>query len=205
MPEAQAVSDFLCPGCGVMLAPAASGEIKTRCPNCRWKGDVYLFQRLPIDASTAESALPEDATCIHHPTKKATAICAGTGDYICSLCTIDLNGQTYSAHYLDHGGKETMGKAFAKSIPRPDGQIRLYLIALIIIPYVNAVLAATVFLWLPHAFILYFRALKMRREDKVFARLMSPASVIVLPVLLCLVGIAWLIGVTCLIVYWRRI
>jgi phage FluMu protein Com len=201
MAQAFAISDFVCPRCGTTLAPADPAETETRCPNCRWVGQVYLFQRMPVNSIAAESALPEDATCMHHPRKIATAICAGTGDYICSLCTIDLNGQTYSADYLNNGGKETLGKAFSRTLPRPDSQIRLYLVGLFIIPYVDIILAIFAFLWIPHAFMLYSKALRMRREDKLFARVMSKSSVIGLPILLSLVGLGWILCVVGYIVY----
>ncbi|HEY1684667.1 MAG TPA: hypothetical protein VGG19_07895 [Tepidisphaeraceae bacterium] len=202
MTQAIAVTEFACPRCGTMLALAAPNQSHTNCPACRWSGQVYLFSHLPLDVKTAESALPEDAACAHHPSKKATAICAGTGDYICSLCTIELNGQPYSAEYLNHGGKETLGKAFTRTLPRPDSQIRLYLVAAIIIPYVNFVLWIFAFLWIPHAFILYRRALRMRREDKLFSRVMSSMSVVVLPILLVLIAIGWIVVVILLAVRW---
>jgi hypothetical protein len=204
MTQAIAIAEFACPHCGAALGLPELNKPQTLCPNCRWSGQVYLFSRVPVDTMTAETALPEDAKCVHHTRKKATTICAGTGDYICSLCAIELNGQTYSADYLSHGGKETIGKAFSRTLSRPDSQIRLYLIALIIIPYVNAVLAAFAFLWVPHAFILYSRALRMRKEDPLFARLMSPASVVILPILLSLVAVAWIVVVCCLLAYWSR-
>ena len=104
----------------------------------------------------------------------ATAVCAGTGDYICNLCAVELNGKTYSAEYLNHGGKDHVAKAFDRVLERPDGRIYLYLI-LNFIPYVNGFIAVFAFLWLPHAFYLYFKALRMRRESEIFARIMSKA------------------------------
>lgn len=182
-----------------VLAPPASGY--TRCPNCGWKGEAYLFTPAAVQAVAAELALPDDATCIHHPRKKAVAVCAGTGDYICSLCAVELKGQTYSAQYLEAGGKETVGKAFERTLPRPDSQIVLYYVLLILAPYVNAVMAALAFIWIPHAFFLYFKALRMRRTDPLFARVMGMGRVIVLPILLSLTAIGWVVGVVALVSY----
>ena len=181
-----------CGACDAVLAPSGDGPL--RCPVCNWTGEAYFFSPRVIESQAAETALPDDATCIHHPRKKATAVCAGTGDYIGSLCSVELNGQTYSAEYLNSAGKEKAGKAFDRILPRPDGQIYLYLV-LFFIPYINAVIVAFAFLWIPHAFYLYFKALRMRRENEVFNRVMSKVSVVTIPILLGLYSIGWLAGV----------
>ena len=181
----QIISQFTCPGCSAILMPTGHGA--TRCLSCGWRGEAYLFTPSMIVASGAEAALPDDATCIHHPSKKATAVCSGTGDYVCSLCAVDINGQTYSAEYLNGAGKATVGKAFDRRLRRPDSQARLYMV-LFLIPYANVVGAFLI----PHGFILYARALRLRREDELFARLMSKTSVVLLPILLSLIGLFWI-------------
>lgn len=182
---------FACPGCGALLATTAPGA--TLCPRCNWTGEVYHFNPRQITADSAEAALPEDATCMHHPSKKATAVCAGTGDYICSLCAVDIEGQTFSAEYLNSAGNKKARKAFNRMLPRPDKFVYTYLIFLFV-PYVNFILIPFAFLWIPHGFILYRRALKMRDEDPLFARLMSRWDVVAIPLLLTLVAIGWVIG-----------
>src|SRR5580658_2840979 len=104
MPEAIAITGFVCPRCGLALAADKPAQPSIACTRCNWTGEAYHFWRLPADVTSAEAALPEDAVCIHHPRKKAVAVCAGTGDYVCSLCAIELNGQTYSAEYLNGPG-----------------------------------------------------------------------------------------------------
>jgi len=189
MRQVSEVLDCPCPRCGLVLVPASSAE-QTQCPRCRWRGETFLFKRLQPEIDTAELALPDDATCIHHPRKKAVAVCAGTGDYVCSLCAVELNGQTYSAEYLNAGGKQTLGQAFDRFLPRPDSQIRLYLI-LNFIPYVDFVFSPFAFLWVPHGFLLYFEALRMRRANPLFARVMGRGWIVALPILLSLAAIAW--------------
>src|SRR4051812_44560983 len=124
MTQALPIDYFVCPGCSVRLTPETSGA--TRCPHCKWRGDAYLFAPKPLDVSQAEMALPEDAACLHHPRKKATAVCAGTGDYICALCAVEIEGQTFSAAFLDKGGKEKAKKAFDRTLPRPDRHVYTY-------------------------------------------------------------------------------
>jgi hypothetical protein len=191
-------AEFGCPGCASILSLAQPGP--TRCPRCGWKGEAYQFSPKEVDVTAAATALPDEATCLHHPTKKATAVCAGTGDYICSLCAIDVNGQTYSAQYIESGGKEKVGGAFAQTLPRPDRRIHVYLL-LLFVPYIDVIFLLGAFLWIPHSFVLYARALQMRREDPIFARLMGTTSVVLLPIVLALVGIGWLVGVAALVVF----
>ena len=195
MTQTAAYPAFPCPTCSAMLSTPAPGA--TACPRCGWAGEAYLFNPKPITAAAAEMALPDDAACLHHPSKRATAVCAGTGDYICSLCSVEIEGNTYSAQYLDAGGRAKAAKAFDRKLPRPDRYIYTYLI-LLFVPYVNFILIPFTFLWVPHAYILYRRALKERRENPLFARLMSKRDVIVLPTLVSIVAIAWLAGVIAL-------
>ncbi len=199
MPQLRtAITHFTCPSCRNELAPTTSGPV--RCPSCDWRGEADLFSAKHLAVDAAETALPEDAVCVHHPRKRATAVCAGTGDYICSLCSVELNGETYGANYLAAGGKDKAAKAFDRNLPRPDNYITTYLI-LIFVPYVNVVMIPFAFIWIPHAFILYARSLRMRRENPLFARLMGRWRVITIPILLCIVSALWIAGVTALIYF----
>ena len=186
---------FACPVCRATLAPADAGP--TRCPNCRWKGEAYGFSPKALTAERAEAALPEDAVCLHHPSKRATAVCVGTGDYICSLCSVEIDGQTYSAEYLNAGGNQTAKKAFDRKLPRPDSYIYLYLL-LLFVPYVNVLMIPFAFVWIPHAVVLYVRALRLRKENPLFARVMGRGRVVTLPILLGLVSVGWVVGVVAL-------
>lgn len=191
MPQPVEIVQCPCPTCSSMLTPPYPGGGRVVCPQCRWTGEIYLFKRFPLDTAAAESALPEDATCIHHPTKKATAICAGSGDYICSLCAVEVNGETFSAEYLNKAGKAKFGKAFDRYLPRPDSVI--YLLAItILIPGVDYVTFPLACVWIPYAFFLYFKALRMRRENDLFRIVMPRYRMVTIPIYLTLIGLAWL-------------
>jgi hypothetical protein len=194
------LAECRCPVCSGVIRPSTNGGA-TACPMCRWTGDVFLFKRFPVDARSAEAALPEDATCIQHPTKKATAICAGTGDYICALCAIDVNGQTYSAQYLSNKGKDTASKAFDRYLPRPDNTAYLLIVCSIIAPYVNAVLLATAGFWVPYAFYVYTKSLRMRRENDLFRRAMPTSRVFTIPIGLGIIGLCWIAMVIALLYF----
>jgi hypothetical protein len=186
-----------CPGCGRHIETSGAGA--TRCAFCGWRGDIFLFNPLPVTVEHSEQALAEDATCMHHPTKKAVAVCAGTGDYICALCSVDLNGQTFSAAYLNAGGKDKASKAFARHLDRPDNLIISMMIACFI-PYVNFIFIPAAIFWIPYAVYLYIKALRMRRTDPLFARLMGMGRVIVIPILLTLFGLGWAFGFIAIVV-----
>jgi len=186
------ITRFWCPTCTEVLEPAMPGPVV--CPRCAWRGEAYLLAPRRISESTAETALPDEATCLHHPRKKATAVCAGTGDYICSLCAVEIDGDTYSAEYLNTSGKDKASKAFDRTIPRPDSRILLYMV-LIFVPYINFVMLALGFLWIPHAFVLYARAQRLRRESPVFARLMGTGRSVLIMVLLVLYSVGWILAV----------
>ena len=191
-------TEFGCPGCGSLLSLAQPGS--TRCPRCGWKGEVYTFSPKAVEVSAAETALPDEATCIHHPSKKATAVCAGTGDYICSLCAIEVDGQTYSAQYIDSGGKKTVASAFAKPFPGPiAGSTSICSCCWFLISTRSRCWA--------RFYGSRIRSYCMpgpwhgRREEPIFVRLMGTTSVVLLPIVLVLVGIAWLFGVVALVVF----
>ncbi|HEV7301139.1 MAG TPA: hypothetical protein VGN72_17365 [Tepidisphaeraceae bacterium] len=192
LPTGALDSSVLCPACRWPFVAGIAGPVA--CGHCNWRGEAYEFPVKRLQVMTAESALPEDSVCAHHPRKRATAVCAGTGDYICALCAVEIDGQTYGAEYLAAGGKEKAAKAFDRTLPRPDNHVYTYLICLFI-PYVNVVMIPFAFIWVPHAVVLYFRALRMRRENPLFARLMGRGRVIMMPVLLTIVSALWLLGV----------
>ncbi len=197
MTQVATVTEFACPGCATPLSSPEQGP--SVCPTCRWKGEVYRFSPLAVQINAAESALPDEATCMHHPSKKATTVCAGTGDYICSLCAIEVEGQTYSAQYIDSGGKKNLNAAFAQTLPRPDRRINIYLAMAIVVPYINIVMIALGFLWIPHGFILHRRARQMRRENPLFKRVMATSTLIIQPIVLALAGIGWIVMVVAIV------
>jgi hypothetical protein len=180
------ITSFNCPECHTLLQPPAAPE--TSCPRCRWKGSVWLFTPLAIQAEKAAQALPDDAVCAHHPGKQAVAVCQGTGDYICSLCAVELNGQTFSAQYLNQAGKEKFSKAFSRYLPRPDRLIRNYLALSILIWPVA-------FLLIPLAYVQFFKMRAQREKDPLYERLVGSGHVAALAIILACFSIAVVIGI----------
>jgi len=157
------------------------------CINCGWSGQAWLFQPTAAPVEPAHDALPDDAVCTHHPGKRATNICAGTGDYICSLCSIEVDGQTYSAQHLNTAGKEKIQKAFDHRLARPDRAVVLYM-GLCLVPYVNVFWILGMPIWIPMGYFKLVKANRMRHENPLFARLVSRGRLIFLGLGLTLFG-----------------
>jgi hypothetical protein len=180
------ITSFNCPECHTLLQPPAAPE--TSCPRCRWKGSVWLFSPLAVQAEKAAQALPDDAVCAHHPGKQAVAICQGTGDYICSLCAVELNGQTFSAQYLNQAGKEKLSNAFARYLERPDRAILTYLALSLLCVFPAPLL-------IPLACRQYFKMRALRRKDPLYQRLVGSARVAVITIVLLCFSILAVIGI----------
>ena len=65
-------------------------------------------------------------------------------------------------HYPSDADIERIGRGLLdRTLPRPDTTVYLYLL-LCFIPGVNYVMLPFAFLWIPHSFFLYAKALRMR-------------------------------------------
>ena len=178
------IAEYSCPQCATPVAHAGV-EQGASCTNCGWGGQAMVFRPLALLVEGAAEALPEDATCAHHPNKKAVAACSGTGDYICALCSIDIEGSTYSAQYLNTVGRKNVGKAFDRYLDRPDSTVSLFLL-LSIFPGLNIYWCMGMPIWVPIGFFKLAKAQRLRREDVIFARIVSGARLVVLGILLAL-------------------
>lgn len=182
MTVATEATSFTCPGCKAELAGTAN-TVETRCPACNWIGQVYLFRPLNLQVERAEEALPDDATCAHHPAKQAVAQCGGTGDYICALCSVEVDGTTYSASFLSSkGGKGKLKGAFDRYLPRPDRAMET---AIALSFLLGGMFVGIV--GIPLAMYYFFKAKRLRREDKIFAEVFSRRRMILDGVILALV------------------
>jgi hypothetical protein len=181
MASPQTVTDFVCPVCRAVLEPE-QGHAATQCPSCGWTGEVYLFRPIELDPEQAVDALPEDATCVHHASKRAVAACAGTGDFICALCAIELDGEVYSAQYLNAGGKKKVSKSFDRYLPRPDREVGMAI-------FLSLLIWCLFVVTLPYAIHRFYKMCRLRRENELYARLVGPVTVGILAVLLVLVAL----------------
>ena len=125
----------------------------------------------PVDR--VDAATEQHAICAHHPENRAVAECAGTGNYICALCAVDIDGVTYSVQFLDStAGKALVAERFASSLPRPDRLVWHLLAFLCVLP-ITIVMIFLSFIWVPVAFIYWVKAIRVRRDNELYRRIVS--------------------------------
>ena len=108
-----------CPRCHHSVDERVAGEWLT-CDACGWSGRVFWFSPEERTAEVGAAATPDDAVCAHHPGRRAEAVCAGSGAYVCPLCAVELNGQTFDVAYVEAGGATDLQAALKRELPRPD-------------------------------------------------------------------------------------
>jgi hypothetical protein len=165
---------IFCPQCHASVAVDQPGNEVT-CANCQWQGQAWAFEPLEAPLDHPTDALPEDAVCAHHPNKKAEAICAGTGDYICSLCAVTVNGQTFAAMYLSQPDAEQhLPGQVERTLPRPERRIR-WLLLLSILPCYQVLLGPVFLVW---AAVEWVRLVRLRRAQPLYRRVVGPGTAI---------------------------
>lgn len=160
-----------CPRCaqrGGVQFPDAYRPDEFVCGLCGARGQHFAFD--PVRAvERAETALPDEAACAHHPHKRAVAICAGSGDFVCALCRVEMDGRAYSIPYLESGGQPIANAAFEPTLRRPDR------------PAVFFVIMGLVFFWVPvlplvcgiGGLVQGARAWRLRRREPLYREAMS--------------------------------
>ena len=176
-----------CPRCRTV--PEASMPYPARCTGCGATVGFYLYDppEKPIDKT--ELALPDDVTCAAHPSKRATEICEGTGNYICALCAVPVGDKTYSADFINSGGLEKLkkGDAFERKLLRPDYAAISYAVLAVLLTFAAPIL-------LTASIIYYFKHLKQKRTNLLYARVTGVWSNVILPIYLILASILTVIG-----------
>lgn len=180
-----------CPQCARRIEEPPTPA--THCPRCGWHGQAYIFHPAARQVDKPVDALPEDATCAHHPTKRAEHVCAGTGDYICSLCAVEIDGKTYSAAYLSHAEQKVAAGKLDRYIKRPDRVIILFFVlSIILTACIFPAILGPVF-WVL-AWMRLFKTLKLRKTDPLFAQLAGPGRIAWLIVILGLWTAVYALG-----------
>lgn len=132
---------------------------------------IEEFTPIPLQISQADAATEEHALCAHHPEHRAGAICAGTGNYICSLCTVEIDGNTYSVQFLDSpAGRSVVAGRFTSVLPRPDRMVWHMLACFLIVP-ITFVMLFSFFIWVPIGLVNWIRALRLRRRSALYRRI----------------------------------
>ncbi len=193
MPPATPVRLLSCPGnaCRGLLHQAANGTF--HCDTCRLEVNAELFNPIAPAFASPELAMSDDATCVYHPQKKAVTVCQGTGNFICSLCAVEIKGKTYSVQYLENpAGKKVADDWITRYLPRPDRVVSNILVALFI-PYADMVVIILFPLWALYGYAQCAKIAKMRRENPLYHDLVGKGRIVIGVVLLSLVLVGWLI------------
>lgn len=103
-----------------------------------------------------------------HPQWRAVGTCAGSGDYVCDLCKIDLDDKTYSAGYLSGAGNELLMKKYKNLVRRADREFALA--AIISLPF------CTGFSLFIVSVIYYFEMKRISKDGPVAERLVRKNS-----------------------------
>lgn len=118
-------------------------------------------------------ASEQHAICAHHPANCAVAECAGTGNYICALCAVDIDGITYSVQFLDSAaGKAMLSERFATSLPRPD-RLVWHLLAFLLIFPITLIMLFLAFIWVPVGFAYWLKSIRLRRSNRLYTRIVG--------------------------------
>lgn len=198
-----------------IAAPISAEPMSPQCPRTgcrqtlrkvgdRWKCPqhpntpfvVDEFSPVPMLAPQAETATEEHAVCAHHPEHQAIAVCAGTGNYICALCTVEIDGKTYSVQFLDSPpGQSVVAQRFTSVLPRPDRIVWQMLASLLILPLTAAMLFLF-FIWVPVGVVNWFRVLRLRGRSNLYRRIVRMPQVVIMLLGLLL----WLVAGVILVV-----
>lgn len=109
----------------------------------------------------------DHAICATHPTKRAIATCAGSGDYICSLCRVRIDGKDYSVHYVDRAVNDKKSPLVINTLNRPDRMVRNMLILSVFLFPLSLVFFVISFLNVN-------KVNQLRVENPLFAEVVSP-------------------------------
>lgn len=117
-----------CPRCQQPIPiPDPTGsmlETQLQCPSCQKTFHFYGFpalkRRLHSGDRPARIEDDQEASCFFHPDKRATAICAECGRFICDLCKVEEQGQILCPTCLDRHLTEAKAAQWTTSAPRYD-------------------------------------------------------------------------------------
>ncbi len=161
---------------------------QSRCTVCGMEAVEYVFHPLVREIQRAQLALPDDATCVFHPNKKAVHTCAGTGNFICALCSVPLRDSIYSVQFLDSPpGKAVIGGNFDRYLPRPDRLVAT-LLTLCVIPPINFMMWMTAVIWFPYGIFQWFVARRQFKTDALYRAQVHPAWLWSLLILFVTIG-----------------
>jgi|GEM_PF-1886865 len=177
VPNLKVNDSIICPACRTRLPLSESptlDDVQTCSRGHRFR--VRLFNPPPsLTNQPAKPVMSDGAACAHHPSKQAITTCAGSGDYICSLCAVPIQNEIYSFAYLETSSLLDKNNVFSDKVPRPDRTVRSH--------FWTAVLTTFFCRCFPLGLILYALAwphflkhFKLREENSLYAASTKPST-----------------------------
>lgn len=110
-----------CARCGLSMWPIPQQSGEERCDRCREPVEIHLFPAYHTGPSVSRASTLVDtseASCFHHPDKRAEAVCEGCGRFLCGHCACDWNGASFCLTCLhnlrESGDKRLVNRVFHK-------------------------------------------------------------------------------------------
>ncbi len=168
--------------------PTPSGTAYSRCNFCGVEAIEMVFRPIARKIEYSEPALSDDAVCAYHPEKKAVNTCAGTGNFICPLCSVTVGGAVYSVQFLDSPrGKDVLAGKFDLNLPRPERAMTL-LMALLVLPPLGLGLWLTSVIWFPYGIYQWRQAVRQRLANPLYAQFVSRTRLLVIAIIFMCIG-----------------
>lgn len=134
-----AVKAIVCSRCGTPIPVGEWNREHAFCPTCRAGLGVLIFPALLSkierpnvgDPVTAEG----EASCFHHPEKRAAAACDQCGRFLCGLCLLEFLGQNWCPGCLE--ARRRSGQLKTLDVTRTlydNGALALAIIPLLFFP-----------------------------------------------------------------------
>lgn len=114
-----------CPKCRAEL-PGQLAELAglQSCPACATGLEITAFpalERAPVAGATGELVVVDgEASCFHHPNKRAVVPCSACGRFLCALCDVAVEDHHYCAGCLEKGARQGTIRALERSRTRYD-------------------------------------------------------------------------------------
>ncbi|MGC8560322.1 MAG: hypothetical protein ACP5O1_06540 [Phycisphaerae bacterium] len=166
-----------CPirGCGQYLIP--EGEL-FRCSKHKLSYRILDFAPPPEAGEKADNLTDHYAPCTQHPDRPSTAICRGSGNYICPACTVMIDGEPWSSAYLQTpAGQQLLKAKYISVLPRPDRNIPVLFICLILFP-LTLIMLITSIIWVPYLAVQLVAMIRLRRRSWIY-RALAPRSLLI--------------------------
>lgn len=138
--------------CGACRADLPQSVYALGAGECAACGAPFVLQVFPAalappagkDAA-APPAMEGESACYYHPSKKAEAVCAASGAFLCRLCAIEVGGQVLSPQAVEEAVRNKALPQFESDRPRYKQQALfagLVGLAFCLVPLVGTVLGA---------------------------------------------------------------